>query len=297
MSMESAPGRQQLQHTMSDAEFSHLAQIAREEAGLVFPPGKAMLLRSRLTRRLRHLRLDGFGAYCALLSSDDGTAERREMISLLTTNVSSFFREPHHFEVMRETALPPLIARARAGGRIRLWSAGCSSGQEAYSLAITLRELAPDIDSLDIRILATDIDPNVVAAGRAGLYSDAEVSGMSAARRMAAFVAEGGGAHPKYRVTDEVRRLVTFRELNLLGPWPMRGRFDVIFCRNVVIYFDAPTQAALWPRFEAAGADGGWLVIGHSERLSEHALTRYEAVGPTAYRKRTPCDGAGSEQE
>ena len=150
---------------------------------------------------------------------------------------------------------------------MRLWSAACSSGEEPYSIALTLLDMFPDAARHDVRILATDIDPNILAKARAGLYREAAMAPIPAALRERWFARERDGAETVWRVKDEVRALIAFKELNLIGDWPMRGRFDVIFCRNVVIYFEEETQAFLWNRFKQLLAADGRLYIGHSERV------------------------------
>ncbi|MCL7464048.1 CheR family methyltransferase [Phaeovulum sp. NW3] len=185
--------------------------------------------------------------------------------------------------------LPPLLQRARARQRVRLWSAGCSSGQEAYSIAMTIADLAgQDLDRLDLKILATDIDGEMVARGTAALYDAASIEGIPDAMRQRFLTPEGGA----YRVKPPLRAMVSFRELNLHDRWPMKGRFDVIFCRNVVIYFDAPTQEKLWARFESALTPGGWLFVGHSERVPLRANGALRTAGITTYRRgETPQNG------
>lgn len=269
---------------MSDADFKAITDIAYEDAGLVFLPEKAPLVRSRITRRLRQLKLGNFSDYTSYVQTEQGRNERRIMISSLTTNVSNFFRESHHFDIFREQVLPQLITRARAGGRVRLWSAGCSTGQEPYSMAMTLLGIAPDAANLDIKILASDIDPNVIETAKQGFY-DARALGDISESFQKSFTAP---AKNGFEISESVRNLISFRELNLLGPWPMSGVFDAIFCRNVVIYFDEATQLSLWPRFEAVTSPEGWLFVGHSERLSEKLDTEFIAVGPTAYRRPIP---------
>ncbi len=268
---------------MSEADFQAIASIAYQEAGLVFPPEKAPLVRSRINRRLRMLKLRSFSEYTHYIATEQGQEERRIMISALTTNVSSFFRESHHFDILRERVLPPLLKSARAGAKIRLWSAGCSTGQEPYSMAMTLLDFAPDAAELDIRILATDIDPNVIIVAKQGYYQERAVRDIPDEMVKTYMRPVQNGGQNGFLVADSLRQLVTFRELNLLAPWPMKAGFDAIFCRNVVIYFDEPTQLDLWPRFEAATKPGGWLFVGHSERLSEKLVTRFCTEGPTAY--------------
>ncbi len=275
---------------MSEEQFRRIAGIAHREAGLVFPPGKAPLVSTRLNRRLRALGLSGFAAYCDFLDSPEGAAERRMMISALTTNVSSFFREDHHFGLLRSEILPPLLDRARSGGRVRLWSAGCAAGQEAYSIAMVLAALEPGFAKLDIRILASDIDPEVLRRGRDGWYDEREQDDIPENYRRAFLTPCVNAGRSGIRISGELRRLVSFRELNLLDAWPMKGPFDVIFCRNVVIYFDGPTQERLWNRFRDICAPGGWLIVGHSERLPPEMQGDFPVAGPTAYRYR-PAPG------
>jgi chemotaxis protein methyltransferase CheR len=188
----------------------------------------------------------------------------------------------HHFDALRRSVLPPLIERARGGGRVRLWSAGCSTGQEAFSIAMTLFDLAPDAADLDIRILATDIDPGVITDAQTGLFDVAAAASIPPAirQRFTDRVPDG------LRIAQPLRSVIRFRELNLLSPWPMRGHFDVIFCRNVVIYFAPATQAALWPRLAAATGPEGWLFVGHSERVPTGPGSPFSSAGITTYRMR-----------
>jgi len=264
----------------SEAELNTIATILHEAAGIVIAPGKTSMVQSRLAKRLRALQLNDYASYIALVRSSEGIAERREMISALTTNVTHFFREKHHFDTLRTSALPPLIARARAGGRVRIWSAGSSNGQEAYTIAMVLAELAPDFDRLDIRILASDIDPLMIARGRSGIYPETAIEPIPTDLQRKYFSACDAGAE----VIAPLRKLVSFKELNLHNPWPMSGKFDVIFCRNVVIYFDPPAQAKLWQRFENQLAPGGWLFLGHSERITPVPGSQLTSAGVTTYR-------------
>lgn len=262
------------------AELAAIAAILHDSAGIVISPGKASMVQSRLARRLRLLGLPDFASYIALVRSSAGLEERRNMISALTTNVTHFFREQHHFDMLRQSVLPPLLARARAGERVRIWSAGCSSGQEAYSIAMVIAGMAGDLSQLDLRILATDIDPNMIAQGHLAIYDPGLLADLPIPLRRRFFEPVPQGE----RVVGSLRRLVSFRELNLHDRWPMRGQFDVIFCRNVVIYFDAPSQDRLWPRFEQALAPGGWLFVGHSERVPPHPDSMLKNAGITTYR-------------
>lgn len=262
MSLLAEPGAREF--AFSEAQFHAIANRARERFGLDLAPSKQSLVYSRLVRRIRALKLSGFTEYIALLDGPEGGAEETEMISALTTNVTHFFRERHHFNQLREEVLPPLLETARGGGRVRLWSAGCSAGQEAWSMAFTVLGLCPEAAALDLRILATDIDPAILARAEAGIYPSEEADALPGEVRRA--MTEPVGAEG-ITVKQSVRSLVRFGRLNLIGDWPLRGPFDAIFCRNVAIYFDKPTQERLWSRFADLLAPGGTIFIGHSERF------------------------------
>jgi chemotaxis protein methyltransferase CheR len=273
----------QSEFEMSSRDFKQIAETLHAESGIFIPESKTALVYSRLAKRLRALGLQSFRDYCSLIAGDDGVEERQRMIAALTTNVTAFFREPHHFEHLETVVAPPLIAAAQRGERVRLWSSACSSGEEPYSIALTLLSLAPNVVNLDIKVLATDIDPNMVAFGERGIYPTKALANAPANLRDRWFRAARGDAG-ELRAADELRRLVAFKQLNLIGSWPMKGRFQAIFCRNVVIYFDQPTQAKLWSRFGSALAPNGVLYIGHSERLSGPAVAAFKSEGVTTYR-------------
>ena len=267
---------------LTAGEFAQFAAMLQAEAGIVLGPGKAMLLYSRLAKRLRMLGLSSFAEYWGLVSAPGGAAERGRMVAAMTTNVTRFFREQHHFDHLRTQTLPPLLKAAQTGARIRIWSAACSTGQEPYSIALTILALTPDASRLDLRILATDIDPNVLARGQAGVYSAEEMAPVPSAMRQRWFRPVGDGT---FAAIDAVRGMVAFRPLNLVGSWPMRGPFDAVMCRNVVIYFDDATQATIWRRFAPLLRPGGSLYIGHSERLSGPAAMCFDVAGTTVYRR------------
>lgn len=271
--------------TLGSREFKRIAALVHAESGIFLPEGKAMLVYARLIKRLRALGFDSFHDYCALVEGEGGIDERQGMIAALTTNVTSFYREAHHFKHLKTAVLPDLVARARAGGRVRLWSAGCSRGHEPYSLAMTVLSVMPEAAERDVRILATDIDLNVLAEGRAGTYEREVLAEAPAAEVARHFEPVGGRGGSHLTAGESLRRLVAFRELNLVGDWPMSGLFDVVFCRNVAIYFDEATQARLWTRFAERTRPGGTLCIGHSERLSGPAADLYASVGVTTYRR------------
>ena len=267
----------------TEGDFKTIAAMVHGDAGIALHETKATLVYSRLAKRLRALGLASFRDYCGLVAGQDGVDERQKMLAALTTNVTRFFREPHHFDHLRTKVLPPLLNAARAGGKVRLWSAACSSGQEPYSAAMAILATAPDAANLDIKILATDIDPNMVAEARQGIYAPTLLTGIpdEYRRRWTAPSAHRPGS---VQIAEEARALVTFNELNLIGDWPMKGKFDAIFCRNVAIYFDDDTQARLWSRFAPLLKVGGHLYIGHSERVAGPAAAAFEPDGITTYR-------------
>ncbi len=269
---------------MTDRDFREIAAMLHADAGIYLHESKSTLVYSRLVKRLRKLNLDSFHDYCALVGAPQGADERLEMLSALTTNVTRFFREPHHFDHLRTHVLPSLLDTARRGGRARIWSAACSSGQEPYSIALTLLSLEPGAAALDVKILATDIDPRIVAEARRGVYVDAALTDIPPALRKRYFACAPGGDRQQWEVADELRRLVSFRTLNLNADWPMQGKFSAIFCRNVVIYFDEPTQQAVWSKFASKLEPAGWLYIGHSERVTGPAASQFASDGVTAYR-------------
>jgi chemotaxis protein methyltransferase CheR len=273
-----------LQFPLAADEFAQIAAMLRQETGISLVESKTDLVQGRLARRLRALGLGSFAEYLEIVRDPEATDERRQMINALTTNLTSFFRETHHFDYLGDTILPE-IARDRQSGasRLRIWSAGCSSGEEAYSIAMTVCAKLPEWQRWDARILATDIDTNMVAAGRAGEYEASRAETVPESYRKRFLLRPVNGT---VQVADGLRDLVAFRQLNLLGSWPMRGRFNVIFCRNVVIYFDKPTQRTLFDRFADILTPNGWLIVGHSEtlfRLSD----RFKNLSRTIYRKIT----------
>lgn len=270
-------------YTFTDQDFAFIARCAQADFGLHLTDAKKDLVYSRLIKRVRHLGLTDFNQYCAKLGAENGTAERMEMLSALTTNVTHFFRESHHFQTLREVVLPPLLKAAKAGRKLRIWSAGCSAGQEPYSIAMTLLDMCPEAATLNIRILATDVDPVIVQKAKTAVYHSEELPSISEGFRKR-FTQMENGAN-SFSIAADARALISFGELNLMQDWPIRGPFDVLMCRNVAIYFDKPTQARLWNRFADLLAPCGHLFIGHSERLGGHAVEKFEAVGVTTYRK------------
>ncbi|WP_421906630.1 CheR family methyltransferase [Mameliella sp.] len=276
----SPPGAFTRDIPFSDADFRAIARLAQERFGLSLAESKKPLVYSRLSRRLKSRQVGNFTDYLALLERSEEEAERLELISALTTNVTSFFREKHHFDALAEG----LAQRLTAGQRVRIWSAGCSSGQEPYSIAMTVLDTVPEAARADLRILATDIDPKIVRKARDGVYSAEDVAGIPAPMR-GKWTKATNATGKTYGVTRALKDLITFNELNLMVDWPFRGPFDAIFCRNVAIYFDQETQRRLWQRFSAMLNPDGLLFIGHSERVTGPALQTLTAFGITSYRK------------
>lgn len=266
--------------SLQPKEFERIVKFARNTAGLDFPPSKRPMIVSRLTKRLKSLGLTSFESYCDLLDRPDGADERREAIALLTTNITSFFREPHHFDILANKTLSELRPRLLRGEPIRFWSAGCSRGHEPYSIAMTILERWPDATKHDVKILATDINDQVLSFARSGEYTAEEVSPLNSKQRERFLESAGIG---RYSPSEEVRQLIRFKSLNLLHDWPMRKSFHAIFCRNVVIYFDEEVRSELWPRFKNALLTGGWLFLGHSERLT--SVSGFRNVAMTTYLK------------
>ena len=283
----------QAQLPFTPEDFRQLAQILRQEVGVSLDEAKMPLLYARLASHVRGCGLDSFAAYCAFVATSEGDGERRRMINALTTKTTRFFREPHHFEHLGMHVLPGLIAHARKGKRVRLWSAGCSSGEEPYSLALTLLSAMPDAAQYDVKILATDIDSDVLDHGRRGIYQDTDVKAIPDELRSRWLIRRSGnGATPFWQVGPDMRALVAFRNLNLIGDWPMKGPFQVIFCRNTVIYFDEDARTQTWNRMAALLSQRGYLYVGHSERMPPGAEWLCP-VGLTVFQRENITSDAG----
>jgi chemotaxis protein methyltransferase CheR len=269
---------------MSDADFDRIASIMYRETGIRLEEGKRSLVYARLTKRLRKYGLRAFKDYCDLIDSGNAEQERIDLISALTTHVTRFYREPHHFEFLKRTVLPPLVEAARRGQSVRMWSAGCSSGEEPYTMALSLLELEPRAGDLNIKILATDIDPITLDVGARGQYHKSLVANVAPALRDRYFRDVG---NERLEATADLKSLITFRALNLNQErgWPFRGPFDIVFCRNVVIYFEEDIQTRFWHRLTPMIREGGWLFLGHSERLSDCADPFYRGEDITTYRR------------
>ena len=265
------------------ADHQAISAFAYDKAGILLPPGKMQLVYGRLAPRVRACGLTDFGAYVTLIERDP--VERTRALDALTTNHTSFFREAHHYDHFIEHAWPALDQRLASRGKVRIWSAACSSGEEAYSLLMAMfgkdRGNGQRLSRTDLRVLATDLSTEILAAAAAGTYALDAVASIPLPLR-STWVARRG---ERAEVHPLIRERVAFRKLNLLEEWPMRGSFDAIFCRNVMIYFDEPTKERLQTRLARCLVPGGFLYIGHSERLSASVAPGFTCVGRTAFQK------------
>jgi len=251
-----------------------------EVSGVNMGDGKDELVRARVGKRVRALSLAGLPDYADLVESREGGPELATMVDLLTTNKTSFWRESAHWDFLSDQVIGPALAERES---LRFWSAGCSSGQEPYTLGVLLMDAWARATSPDARILATDLSRHALAIAQAGSYPAAILADVPPQLRQRWFKAESG-ASDRWQVDPRVRALVSFSRLNLMGRWPMKGPFDVILCRNVMIYFDRETRVRLIQRFGQLLRPGGYLLVGHSESLSglEHDL---DYVQPAVYRR------------
>ena len=271
---------------LGHAEFQFLCGFVLQQCGISLGEHKHQLVQGRLLRRLRALGLNNFESYCELLRRDPN-AELGELASAISTNVTAFFREVHHYDLLAGELLPRwLQERRRDGDRLRIWSAGCSTGEEPYALAMVLAEaLEQHPGKVDAKILATDLSPQALETARQGVYPLERIAGISAERCRRWMLRGAGEYEGLASVHPRLRELVSIQPLNLLHEWPMRGPFDAIFCRNVVIYFDQSTKQRLFRRYAELLPVGGYLFLGHSESL--HGINDdFELIGRTVYRKR-----------
>ncbi|WP_347987394.1 protein-glutamate O-methyltransferase CheR [Methylomonas sp. AM2-LC] len=262
------------------ADFDMLRSLSNQHSGILVPDDKFDMFYSRLSKRVRLLGFSSFKQYCEYLKNEPD--EFVEFINAITTNLTSFFREKHHFDYVSKTLIPELIKKNSDSKQIKVWSAGCSTGEEPYSIAMVLKENLPA--DWQIKILATDLDTHVLQTAVAGIYSRGKLTGVSDERLQRWFQKGIGNQEEKVRVKHELRQLVHFKQLNLMQQWPMKGYFDFIFCRNVLIYFDKETKAMLANRYANLLMEGAYLFIGHSESLHQMD-TGFSLVGNTIYKK------------
>lgn len=270
---------------LSDKDFSLFRHLVYEKAGINLHEGKKELVRSRLTKRLRAMKITQFREYYKYLMDDKSGEELVHMLDAISTNLTSFFREPQHFSFLQETVLPTVTQNGKTGkSAVNIWSAGCSSGEEAYTLAICLNEFAESNSGSSYRILATDISTRVLSSARNGVYHEAQVRAIAPGVLRKYFQRGQGKWAGYFRLKPTVRKSIEFERLNLMEPFSFGSKFHVIFCRNVMIYFDKPTQERLVNKYYDCLEPGGYLFIGHSESLmgADH---RFKYVQPTVYQR------------
>jgi chemotaxis protein methyltransferase CheR len=259
--------------------FDLIAKIAHQNWGLKLDQSKSSSILPRVEKRKQVLGITSLREYCARISQD--SEEAQSFINALTTNVTHFYREAHHFEDLEKRVLGPRSGQIASGSRLRVWSAGCSSGQEPYSIAGSIMAMIPNAAATDVKVLATDIDTNVLQVAALAKYHPSECSFPSDDLKLRLFPESNGGLV----ISKELREMVAFRHLNLVKPWPFQGPFDAIFCRNVAIYFDRETQEKLWGAFASVMNAGASLYIGHSERINAPERFGLCSDGITTYRR------------
>lgn len=272
--------------TLTDKAFEQISAMVYDHCGINLHDGKKELVRSRLAKILRLKRLESFSAYMDYVARDTTGQAFSELIDSLSTNLTSFFREAIHFEFLSGQYLPELIAQRQNSGqrRLRAWSAGCSSGEEPYSIAITLLEALPNRSRWDVKLLATDISTRILKRAKEGLYEQERIEPVPPAQKNRYLTCRKQNGQKRFEVGPALRQIIAFKYLNLMEDWPFRGPFDFIFCRNVMIYFDKPTQQRLIDRFWQVLAPGGILFTGHSESLTG-IRHNFRYIQPTIYRK------------
>jgi len=272
-------------YQLSNNDFSFLCQFVYDIAGIVLNTSKREMVYRRLTRIVRERKLASFTEYCELLRTEP-EKEKDYFINSITTNLTSFFREQHHFDYMTQHELPKLIRNSLSHHkRLRIWSSASSTGEEPYSIAITVFEaMKEQLNQWDLKILATDIDSNVLDTGKKGIYDERRIEDVPKRFKEKYFHKGIGKNSNKVKVDKQLQKLITFKPLNLLHDWPMKGPFDIIFCRNVIIYFDKKTQQELFARYYELLTPGGLLILGHSENLGKYQA-HFENVGRTIFRK------------
>ncbi len=266
-------------------DFNFLRKIANERTGIVVSDDKYDMFYARLSRRVRKLGLDGFKAYCDLVRQDPSGDEVLELVNAITTNLTAFFRENHHFDYLANTLVKEHLRQHVKAHPLHIWSAGCSTGEEPYSLSISAQEALPAHRKGDLRILATDIDSNVLAKAASGVYQADRVNGISKTRLQRWFLRGKGNNSGAVKLKRETRRPISFGQLNLMENWRLEEPQDIIFCRNVIIYFDKESKIRLVERFANALKPGGHLFIGHSESLFKIS-DRFDLIGNTIYRRK-----------
>lgn len=269
---------------LTDRQFHQTAELVRSLCGINLHGGKRELVKARLSKRMRALGLDDFDEYLLRVRREGIAGELTLMLDAVSTNLTFFFRQARQFEHLRNLLTQAQAQRRSRGRRLRIWSAGCSSGEEPYSVAILVLEALADLPLWDVGILATDLSTQMLADAREGIYEADRLGEAPAGIVGKYFTCIQVDPERLYQVKPRVRELVSFAHLNLMDRWPMRGPFDMVFCRNVMIYFDRPTQARLVERFREILAPGGILYLGHSESLTG-IPHRFHHVQPSTYQR------------
>ncbi|MDA8137746.1 MAG: protein-glutamate O-methyltransferase [Desulfobacteraceae bacterium] len=273
---------------LSPKLFDRFSRFVTDTLGIKMPPAKRTMLQSRLQKRLRQLGLRTFEAYYDYVFSNDGREkELSHLLDAVTTNKTDFFREPRHYEVLVQNVLPELIERSGAGLRraLKVWSAGCSTGAEPYTLTMVFSEFSQRVQGFSFQILATDICLRVLQTAINAIYDERDVAPVPPNLKKKYLLRSKDRLHPRIRIIPELRRLVEFDRLNLMdNDYGMENAMDIIFCRNVIIYFDRPTQLAVLSRLCRCLKSGGYLFMGHSETLNGFQLPLRQ-VAATVYRK------------
>jgi len=272
--------------SLSDGDYARLCELIYREAGISLGTQKKIMLEARIRRRLKALSLAGFGTYCDLVFSRNGLKEEiPQLIDVVTTNKTDFFREPKHFDFLAAKALPEFSADNRLGRPLLIWSAGCSTGEEPYTLAMVLSEYAAAHPGFRFRIVATDVSSTVLAKADRGVYTKDLLRPVPEFMQRRYFLRSRDRASNLVRVTPELRRPIEFRRLNFMdSDYGMTEKADAIFCRNVIIYFDRPTQARILGNLASYLVPGGYMFVGHSETLHDMNLP-LAPVAPALYRK------------
>lgn len=265
----------------TENDFAQVKTLVYGFAGIDLNDSKRNLVYNRLAKRIRFLEMNSFSEYLKFVKAQ-GEAEFVHLINAITTNLTFFFRENHHFEYLASTIIPGLLEKNRASKKIRIWSAGCSTGEEPYSIAVVLKETVPS--DWDARVLATDLDTNVVQTAQDGVYKIDRLKGVPESRVKRWFMKGGGNREGFVKVKSDLQQIIDFGQINLMTEWPIKETIDVIFCRNVVIYFDKTTQAKLFDRYANLLTDNGHLLVGHSESLYK-VSDRFKLLGQTIYQK------------
>ncbi len=269
------------EYLLTERDFARVTDRIYKLAGIVIEPQKRQMIHARLSRRLRATGIEGFHAYLDHVDSGRDQEELQQFINAITTNLTSFFRENHHFVHFKKNVVAPTITEGKS--KLRVWSAGCSSGEEAYSIAFSILESVQSVP-IDFKILATDLDTKVLEKASTGLYPKEKAGPALSDHNKYVKDAPDG---KDIQIDAKARNLISFKQLNLMQPWPMKGLFDAVFCRNVLIYFDASTKAKLINRYAEIIRPGGYLYLGHSESiLGDHSAFINE--GQTTYKRRLP---------